>query len=86
MVNIFSTETHQIKISVQPQYLDADSYPADAQYMWAYHVRIKNNSKDVVQLINRYWRITDGLGVVQEVRGAGVIGLQPVIMPMLKQQ
>lgn len=81
MTNIFSTETNQIVVSVQPQYLDADSSPPDAQYVWAYHVKIKNNSKEVVQLINRYWRITDGLGVVQEVRGAGVIGLQPIIMP-----
>lgn len=81
MANIFFTETNAIAVSVQPQYLDGESSPVDAQYMWAYHVKIKNNSKDVIQLLNRFWRITDGYGVVQEVRGAGVIGLQPVIMP-----
>ena len=44
-------------------------------------MRIENQSNDRVQLINRYWRITDALGRVQEVRGAGVVGEQPVLEP-----
>ncbi|MBM3580239.1 MAG: Co2+/Mg2+ efflux protein ApaG, partial [Alphaproteobacteria bacterium] len=50
-------------------------------FVWAYHVRIDNRGKDAAQLVNRYWRILDEKGVVQEVNGEGVVGEQPTIAP-----
>ncbi len=47
--------------------------------MWAYTIQLENHGVETVQLINRYWQITDAHGLVQEVRGAGVIGQQPVL-------
>lgn len=49
--------------------------------MWAYQVKIENLGQSTVQLRNRYWHITDAGGRVQEVRGAGVVGEQPVLRP-----
>ena len=57
------------------------SAPSDGQYFWAYHIRIQNEGDETVQLKNRYWRITDARGQIQEVRGAGVVGEQPVLRP-----
>src|SRR3546814_15563563 len=50
-------------------------------YVWAYQVRIENIGRETVQLRNRYWQITDAFGRVQEVRGPGVVGEQPVLEP-----
>jgi ApaG protein len=47
----------------------------------AYHVRIQNNGGETVQLLTRHWMITDSLGHLQEVRGDGVVGKQPVLRP-----
>ncbi len=77
----YSSTTNAIKVSVKPTYLDAQSDPQDHHYVWSYHVRIENQSGETVQLINRYWHITDALGRVQEVHGAGVVGEQPVLKP-----
>ncbi len=77
----YAETTDSITIIVEPFYLDEQSEPADSHYVWAYHVRIENNSQKVVQLKTRYWRITDSLGNVQEVRGDGVVGEQPVLDP-----
>ena len=49
--------------------------------MWAYRVRIENHGTEQVQLLNRYWRITDAKGVTQEVEGPGVVGEQPILQP-----
>ncbi len=81
MGNIFTIKTNNITVSAQPEYMEYESSPVDGQYVWVYHIKIHNNGKGAVQLMNRYWHITDGKGVVQEVRGPGVVGLQPTIMP-----
>jgi len=81
MANLFTLSTGNITISAQPEYMEGESSPSDAQHVWMYHIRIKNKGKEAVQLLNRYWHITDGHGMVQEVRGPGVVGLQPVILP-----
>ena len=73
--------TRGIKVVVCPFYLDDQSEPDEGHYVWAYHVEIVNNGNEQVQLRTRYWRITDALGRVQEVRGPGVIGEQPVLDP-----
>ena len=73
--------TREITVTVDPIFLDHESDPESKLYFWAYHVVIKNNSKQTVQLISRYWRITNALGTLQEVRGDGVVGEQPVLKP-----
>ena len=78
---MFSSETQRIRVTVVPVFLDDQSSPPEDRYVWAYHVRIENHGDDTVQLRNRYWRITDELGQVQEVRGPGVVGVEPVLMP-----
>jgi ApaG protein len=78
---MYSQTTRSITVTVKPFYLEDQSSPDDSHYVWAYHVRIENGSGETVQLRNRYWRITDSLGRIQEVRGAGVVGEQPVLKP-----
>ncbi len=78
---MYCAETRSIRITVTPTFLDDQSDPAESRYVWAYTVRIDNDGTDTVQLINRYWHITNALGQVQEVRGPGVIGKQPVLRP-----
>jgi ApaG protein len=78
---MFSETTRSIKVTVKPVYLEDQSAPADNHYVWAYHVRIENQGRETVQLRRRHWRITDGFGRVQEVRGPGVIGEQPLLAP-----
>jgi len=78
---MYSQTTRSITVTVRPFFLEDQSSPDDAHYVWAYHVRIENDGRETVQLRNRYWRITDSLGRVQEVRGAGVVGEQPVLRP-----
>lgn len=73
--------TRAITVTVEPTYLEHESSPDEHHFVWAYHVRIENNGSDTVQLRNRYWRITDALGRVHEVRGSGVVGEQPVLGP-----
>lgn len=78
---MYSAVTRSIKVTVKPVYLEDQSSPGDNHYVWAYQVRIENQGDDTVQLRSRYWHITDSLGRVQEVRGAGVVGEQPVLKP-----
>lgn len=78
---MYQQTTRSITVSVEPTYLDDQSTPDEAHFVWKYHVRIENRGDSTVQLRNRHWRITDSLGRVQEVRGAGVVGEQPVLHP-----
>jgi ApaG protein len=78
---MYSRTTHSIVITVEPYYLDEESEPTDHRFVWAYKVKIENQGGDTVRLKSRYWRITDAFGRVQEVRGEGVVGEQPVLAP-----
>ena len=78
---MYSAETRSINVTVEPIYLEDQSSPGESHFVWAYHVRIENNGDETVQLRNRYWRITDAFGRVQEVRGPGVVGVEPVLNP-----
>lgn len=77
----YAQTTREITVSVDPIFLDDESDPDAGLYFWAYHVVITNNGNDTVQVISRYWRITNALGALQEVRGDGVVGEQPVLGP-----
>jgi ApaG protein len=78
---MYSATTRGIRVTVKPTYLEEQSSPSDNHFVWAYQVHIENTGTEVVQLLNRYWRITDSLGRAQEVRGAGVVGEQPQLKP-----
>ena len=77
----YTQETRDILVTVVPQFLPEQSSPDDHRFVWAYTVRIENRGAETVQLINRYWRITDAIGTSHEVRGEGVVGEQPVLEP-----
>lgn len=77
----YAETTEGITIVVEPLFLEEQSSPAEGHYVWAYNVRVENNSSESVQLLSRHWRITDALGRTQEVRGPGVVGEQPHIAP-----
>src|SRR5690606_36859121 len=68
-------------VTVTPQYLPDQSEPNDQQFVFAYTVRITNNGQQAAQVISRHWIITDGRQRVQEVRGLGVVGQQPLLTP-----
>ncbi len=70
-----------IRIEVNTRYLQEHSDPASDRYAFAYTVEICNQGSEMVKLLNRYWHITDDNEKVEEVRGAGVIGQQPEILP-----
>ena len=78
---MFRAETHGISVSVLPVYVDERSAPEENRYFWAYRVTIENRSPATVQLISRYWHIVDAKGKIEEVRGPGVVGEQPVLNP-----
>jgi ApaG protein len=78
---MYRATTRDIDVTVTPRFLSDRSAPDRGHYFWAYTIEIANNGRDTVQLKTRYWHITDGTGRVQEVRGAGVVGEEPVIPP-----
>ncbi|HEY0419894.1 MAG TPA: Co2+/Mg2+ efflux protein ApaG [Acetobacteraceae bacterium] len=81
MADDYTKTTRSIRVSVRSFFLEDQSRPAEGRYVWAYRVRIENRGEEVVQLLRRTWRITDGHGRTQHVNGAGVIGQQPVLEP-----
>jgi ApaG protein len=78
---MYEAVTRNIRVRVQPQYLDDQSDPDAGRYVWAYTIDIVNEGRETVQLASRYWHITDEVGHVEEVRGPGVVGEQPVLRP-----
>jgi ApaG protein len=76
---MYRSTTRSIQVTVEPNFVEAES--ADGRYFWSYAIEIANLGKEVVQLRSRHWRITDGNGKTEEVKGAGVVGKQPVLKP-----
>ncbi len=76
-----STHPPPINIEVETQYVAEESHPADAQYVFAYTITIRNNGDTAAKLLTRHWVITDGHGKTEEVHGEGVVGEQPHIAP-----
>nr|GMC69870.1 Protein ApaG like [Ipomoea batatas] len=70
-----------IRVQVRSVYIEARSQPSKGLYLFAYRIRITNNSDRIVQLLRRHWIITDANGKTENVWGVGVIGEQPVILP-----
>ncbi|MCL2448214.1 MAG: Co2+/Mg2+ efflux protein ApaG [Polyangiaceae bacterium] len=76
-----SAVTEGIRITVRSSYVADQSMPAAHRYVFAYSVRIANEGSEAAQLRSRHWIITDGSGKVEEVRGPGVVGCQPLLRP-----
>lgn len=71
----------KIQVSAKPSFDSIQSDPENQKFIWSYEVTILNKSDEIVQLLHRFWKITDMTGRVEDVHGAGVIGLQPLIKP-----
>ena len=78
---VYEQTTRGIRVRVLPAFLADQSDPAEGRFLWSYTVTIENHGEETVQLIARYWQITDEAGRRQEVRGPGVVGAQPVLEP-----
>lgn len=72
---------YEIKVGARPQFLDEQSDVDAGRFVFAYTISIRNTGNVAAQLISRHWIITDGNGNVQEVRGLGVVGNQPLLKP-----
>lgn len=78
---MYEAITRNIRVSAEPFFVDDESRPDEHHFFWKYQIVLENQGDEPVQLISRYWHITDARGKIEEVRGAGVVGLQPVIQP-----
>jgi ApaG protein len=80
---MFTSEatTRGIRVSVQARYSPERSQPSGSKWFFLYTVTISNEGPETVQLLTRHWIITDGAGLVEEVRGPGVVGKQPTLGP-----
>jgi ApaG protein len=77
----YTQTTRGISVTAMPTYLTDRSDPEQNRFVWSYTIFIRNEGEATVQLLNRHWHITDGLGRSHHVRGAGVVGEQPVLKP-----
>jgi ApaG protein len=77
----YRTITRQIEVKASPTFLPDKSSPENGYFFWAYTITLTNHGQETVQLKTRHWRITDANGRLQEVRGPGVVGEQPVLKP-----
>jgi ApaG protein len=76
-----SAETNGVLVEVQSRYVEDQSLPMTRRFVFEYTITITNRGSEAVQLQSRHWIITDGLGDVEEVKGPGVVGEQPVLSP-----
>jgi ApaG protein len=75
------TSHYRIQVAVQVRYLADQSDEADNRHVFAYTITLSNEGEHAVQLLSRHWVITDANNHVQEVKGKGVVGEQPIIKP-----
>jgi ApaG protein len=73
--------TNSVRVEVESRFAAEHSQPFENQWYFYYTIRITNEGDQTVQLLSRHWIITDATGSVQEVRGPGVVGEQPVLSP-----
>jgi ApaG protein len=80
-INSSEALTRGVRVQVRPQFDPTRSEPSAGQWFFLYTVTIENLGEETVQLLTRHWIITDGNGHVEEVRGPGVVGEQPILAP-----
>lgn len=73
--------TENIVISAEAKYEEGHSFPSKRSFLFGYHIKIQNKGNKAVQLLRRHWYIFDSNGEYSEVKGEGVIGEQPIILP-----
>lgn len=78
---MYRAVTRKIEVTVTPRFMSERSSPGNGYFFWAYTIDIANLGEETVQLKTRHWRITDALGRLQEVKGAGVVGEEPLLKP-----
>ena len=81
MPEVSEAVTRNIRVSTMAQFVEQRSQPEEGLWFFAYRVQLENLGNETVQLLSRHWVITDGEGRVEEVRGPGVVGEQPVLGP-----
>ncbi len=74
-------EKYNIRVTVDTVYVEDQSDPETGRYVFAYTITIENSGSITARLLNRHWIITDASGQVQEVKGEGVVGEQPILQP-----
>ena len=79
--DVYEETTLGVLVRVTPEFLPDQSDPGQAQFTWAYTVEVENHRAEPVQLVSRHWVITDARGHVEEVKGPGVVGVQPTLGP-----
>ena len=72
---------NSIEITVKPNYVSERSNPVRSYYFFSYHITILNRGGNQVELLSRYWHITDGQGNTEDIHGPGVVGEQPKLFP-----
>lgn len=78
---MYQATTHGIRVTVEPEFMASRSIPDMNRFFWSYTIEIANLGTSQVQLRSRCWRITDAHGHMEEVRGPGVVGEEPVLEP-----
>ncbi len=78
---MYRAVTRKIEVTVTPRFVSERSSPSNGYFFWAYTINITNLGAETVQLKTRHWRITDAQGRLQEVKGPGVVGEEPVLKP-----
>lgn len=76
-----TSDTYNIEVEVETRYIEEQSLPEQARYVFSYTITIRNSGKVPAQLLHRHWVITDANNKVQEVKGEGVVGEQPHLNP-----
>ena len=79
--SMYRAVTRKIEVTVTPRFVQERSSPNNGYFFWAYTIDIANLGSETVQLKTRHWRITDALGRLQEVKGPGVVGEEPILKP-----
>ncbi|MFT6106893.1 MAG: ApaG protein [Rickettsiales bacterium] len=77
----YKSNTNGIEVLVRPEYLNSQINKDGSFFVWSYHIEIKNKSEDTLQLVNRHWKIIDEVGILQEIKGIGAVGEQPILGP-----
>lgn len=82
----YKTSTNNIEVAVRPQFVSsiANNNRQETKFSWRYFVKIRNNSTQTIQIINRYWKIIHEDGSIEKISGSGIVGKQPVLTPQLE--
>ena len=76
-----ASNAHSIRVDVSASYVGEQSKPEESHYVFSYTITIRNEGQVPARLLTRHWVITDANGKVKEVRGEGVVGEQPYLLP-----